>query len=63
MVHGAIREKFIKLCYNQNGYSIDKPEFMEVFFYEYTKAKKNSKLKSIKLLKNIFRSLIAYQNP
>lgn len=36
---------------------------MEVFFYEYTKAKKNSKLKSIKLLKNIFRSLIAYQKP
>ena len=36
---------------------------MEVFFCEYTKAKKNSKLKSIKLLKNIFRSLIAYQKP
>ena len=34
---------------------------MEVVFCEYTKAKKNSKLKSIKLLKNIFRSLIAYQ--
>ena len=42
---------------------IYKPEFMEVFFCEYTKAKKNSKLKSIKLLKNIFRSLIAYQKP
>ena len=34
-----------------------------MFFCEYTKVKKNSKLKSIKLLKNIFRSLIAYQNP
>ena len=42
---------------------MDKLEFMEVFFCEYTKVKKNSKLKSIKLLKNIFRSLIAYQKP
>ena len=39
MVYGAIREKFIKLCYNQNHCSIDKPEFMEVVFCEYTKAK------------------------
>lgn len=33
---------------------MDKLEFMEVFFCEYTKVKKNSKLKSIKLLKNIY---------
>lgn len=41
---------------------MDKLEFMEVFFCEYTKVKKNSKLRSIKHLINIFRSLIAYQN-
>ena len=42
---------------------MDKLEFMEVFFCEYTKVKKNSKLKSIKHLINIFWSLIAYQKP
>ena len=43
MVHGAIREKFIKLCYNQNGCLMDKLEFMEVFFLRVYKSKEELK--------------------